>query len=231
MPTLKTQYEEFCQAYVRSPNAGEAAREAGYAFEHRYQQGYRLLQRADICRRIAELRTAAADRDCVRVEALLTKLETFYRLALKDHNANAAVRVIELQAKLAGLIGGRGGPRPVALALDAAPLGAPTKDADSDADADEEAEADDGADTQGDAEDDNDDDAEGDNDDGANAAASAPAGPLPSPAISPSIGPAVVPPTDPDAGSSTGPSAEVRRAALVAVARSAARKRRRAAGR
>ena len=228
MPTLKPQYEEFCQAYVRSPNAGEAAREAGYAFEHRYQQGYRLLQRADICQRIAELRAAAAERDCVRVEALLTKLETFYRLALKDHNANAAVRVIELQAKLVGLIGGRGGPRPVALAFEATSLGAPTKDAD--ADADEEAEADDGADgidgadTQGDAEDD---DADAEDDNGADVAASAPAAPLPSPAISPSV----VPPTDPSAGSSTGPTAEVRRAALVAVARSAARKRRRAAGR
>lgn len=227
MPTLKPQYEEFCQAYVRSPNAGEAAREAGYAFEHRYQQGYRLLQRADICQRIAELRAAAADRDCVRVEALLTKLETFYRLALKDHNANAAVRVIELQAKLVGLIGGRGGPRPVALAFEATSLGAPADDADADADEDDEADG---------AADGIDGDEDDDGADVADVAASAPApaapaGPLPSPitspAISPSIGTAVVPPTDPAAG----PSAEVRRAALVAVARSAARKRRRASGR
>lgn len=168
MPTLKTQYEEFCQAYVRSPNAGEAAQEAGYTFEHRYQQGYRLLQRADISQRIAELRAAVAERECVRVEALLTKLETSYRQALKDRNSTAAVRVIELQAKLAGLIGGRAPLRPAML--DGASPAAACDDADGYSD-----------------------DAVDEDDGRADVLAPPPAGLLPSPTICPSDGSSIGP--------------------------------------
>ena len=104
MSALKPAYETFCQSYVIYPNATEAAREAGYAFEHASQQGYRLLRKAAIARRIAEVRAELAERECLSPDALLTKLEAAFRSALKGGQAVAAARVVETQAKLAGLL-------------------------------------------------------------------------------------------------------------------------------
>ena len=100
----KRQYEAFCNAYVQFPNAGEAAEEAGYTFQYRYQQGYRLLRRPQIQRRIRELREELASYEAQSVGVLLAKLETSFKRAIKDGNSYAAVRVIELQAKLNGFV-------------------------------------------------------------------------------------------------------------------------------
>jgi phage terminase small subunit len=104
MPTLKPAYEAFCQAYVANPNATSAARDAGYSFEHAHQQGYRLLRRAPIVRRLAELRSLQAERECMAPEALLSKLETAFRAALKMDQPAAAARIIEVRAKIAALL-------------------------------------------------------------------------------------------------------------------------------
>ena len=103
MSALKPAYETFCQSYVIYPNASEAAREAGYSFENAGQQGYRLLRRATIARRIAELRAEQAERECLSPDALLSKLEAAFRAALKNGQAVAAARIVESQAKLSCL--------------------------------------------------------------------------------------------------------------------------------
>lgn len=108
MGTLrKRQYETFCYSYVRFPNAGEAAEDAGYSYQNRHQQGYRLLRRPQIQRRIRELREELAAHEAQSVGVLLAKLETSFKRAIKDGNCYAAVRVLELQAKLNGFIAGR----------------------------------------------------------------------------------------------------------------------------
>jgi len=103
MPALrKRQHEEFCHLYVANPNAGSAALSAGYEHANRFTQGYRLLRRPDIAARVLELREEIAARECASVGVLLAKLESAFATAVKDGNAHAAVRVIELQAKLNG---------------------------------------------------------------------------------------------------------------------------------
>jgi phage terminase small subunit len=103
MRSLKPAYEAFCRAYVANPNATLAARSAGYAFEHGYQQGYRLMRRAPILRRIGELRAELAERECLAPGALLAKLETAFHVAIEKDQPAAAARVIEAQARLAAL--------------------------------------------------------------------------------------------------------------------------------
>ena len=103
MPKLrKRQHEDFCLAYAVHANAGEAALSAGYEYNNRFQQGYRLLRRPEIAARLQELREEIAQRECQSVAALLTKLESAFGTAIHDHNTLAAVRIIELQAKLSG---------------------------------------------------------------------------------------------------------------------------------
>jgi len=57
---LSQQYEIFCLHYVASSNATQAAITAGYSAHTARQQGYRMLQRADIRSRIRELNEPAA---------------------------------------------------------------------------------------------------------------------------------------------------------------------------
>lgn len=102
MLRLKPAHEAFCRAYAAYPNAAEAARSAGYSFESASQQGYRLLRRAFVVRRVAELRAEMVERECGTPTALLAKLETTFRAALHKDQPIAAARVVEAQAKLSG---------------------------------------------------------------------------------------------------------------------------------
>ena len=104
MPALKPAYEAFCQAYVANPNATSAAQSAGYDFNYAHQQGYRLMRRPAIAQRIAELRSLQVERECLAPEALLSKLDAAFRAALKNDQPAAAGRIVESQAKIAGVI-------------------------------------------------------------------------------------------------------------------------------
>ncbi|MCD6073238.1 MAG: hypothetical protein K0Q70_121, partial [Rhodospirillales bacterium] len=75
---------------------------AGYEHANRFTQGYRLLRRPEIAARVLELREEVAARECQSVAVLLAKLEGAFNTAIKDGNPYAAVRIIELQAKLTG---------------------------------------------------------------------------------------------------------------------------------
>jgi phage terminase small subunit len=108
MRKLKPQYEEFCRAYVTTSNAGQAAVDAGYSGANRYHQGAELLARPEIVARVRQLRAELAERESLHVESLLAKLEIAYAQAVHARNTIAIVRVIELQAKLAGLVGSTG---------------------------------------------------------------------------------------------------------------------------
>ncbi|MGH6660878.1 MAG: terminase small subunit, partial [Rhodospirillales bacterium] len=104
---LRRRHELFCQYFVLYGNAARAAGEAGYTEPAAKNQGYRLLRRPEIKARIADIhRDLAADvnRD---QSVLLGKLEAVYRRAVDDGYLNAAARVVELQARLAGLPIGR----------------------------------------------------------------------------------------------------------------------------
>ena len=52
---LNEKQEKFAQSYVLNHNATEADKSAGYSTRSAYNQGYRLLQEAEVMERIEEL--------------------------------------------------------------------------------------------------------------------------------------------------------------------------------
>lgn len=114
MAELNERQELFCRCYVLRPVGSWAAVEAGYEPRGAGVQACRLLDRPAIRARIAELRAQVARQHARDTDALLAKLESICELSLKDHQYHAAVRVVTLQARLAGLLPERGATRAVA---------------------------------------------------------------------------------------------------------------------
>ncbi|MBK8907918.1 MAG: terminase small subunit [Rhodospirillales bacterium] len=104
MPDLISQRKEkFCRRYVGSLNAAAAARHAGYAPQSCRTSAYRLLREPAVQARIAELQAEDARQVGDQSETLVGKLESVFRLAVEYHHFSAAVRIVEMQAKLAGI--------------------------------------------------------------------------------------------------------------------------------
>ncbi|MBT5109624.1 MAG: terminase small subunit [Rhodospirillaceae bacterium] len=99
-PSLNERQKRFCEAYVRQPVGRYAALEAGYSPKGATVQAYRLLERPDIRARIDELRADVAARNCLRKDTILSKLEAIYEGSMASHQYHAAVRAVELQARL-----------------------------------------------------------------------------------------------------------------------------------
>ena len=116
-------HEAFCQEYAACGNATEAAREVGYEYEHAANQGYRLLRRPDIQARLEEIKSEVeaweAERDAERAarrarlatmrateaETLLAKLDPVYEALLDKGEHDEVMKVIALQAEIAGHLG------------------------------------------------------------------------------------------------------------------------------
>ncbi len=122
MLLLHPKYEAFCRHYAEDGNATEAAREAGFSYEHAAQQGYRLLKRPDVQARLFEmaaakdearagalaerlaLRDKLAAMQATEAETLLAKLDPVYERRLAAHDHEGVMKVIALQARIAGLL-------------------------------------------------------------------------------------------------------------------------------
>ena len=107
MKRLKKRHEDFCQNYIYDLNGARAARLAGYSASTARQQAVRLLGREDIRERVRVLRMETARRNCMIPEILMAKLEMVFRQALEYRQCTSAIRAIELQARLAGLLPAR----------------------------------------------------------------------------------------------------------------------------
>jgi hypothetical protein len=123
MQLLHPRYEIFCREYARHGNATEAAREAEFSHAHAANQAYRLLKRADIQARLAELalrdakiltdmalereaqRARLAAMQATGAEALLAKLDPVYENRLDAGDHAAVLKIVHLQARIAGLLG------------------------------------------------------------------------------------------------------------------------------
>lgn len=104
MPALTSpRKEKFCRRYVGSLNAAAAARHAGYAPQSCRTSAYRLLREPAVQARIAELQAEDARQVGDQTETLVGKLESVFRLAVEYHHFSAAVRIVEMQAKLSGI--------------------------------------------------------------------------------------------------------------------------------
>src|SRR3546814_8244082 len=92
------QQEDFCNIYVRYPNATRAAVEVGYSHASARNQGYRLLRDEAVLARIAELRADMVRRHCLGTETLLAKLEALYTTAFEGQYYRSEEHTSELQS-------------------------------------------------------------------------------------------------------------------------------------
>ena len=106
---LKERQEKFCQAYLISRNATSAAKEAGYSERSAYNQGYELLKKPEIQRRLEELEEEySTDVD------VISELEKQYEQAKTNGNGQTALKALELLSRVRGNNAEDEGPQDVA---------------------------------------------------------------------------------------------------------------------
>lgn len=110
-------YELFCRSYAIFASGARAARAAEYATRTAKFQAMRLLKRPEIQARVVELRAEIARNYSLDAATLLCKLEACFIQAYEDRDDKSAARVIESQARVAGILKGRTPPIPPLLAL------------------------------------------------------------------------------------------------------------------
>lgn len=106
---LKERQEKFCQAYLISRNATSAAKEAGYSERSAYNQGYELLKKPEVQRRLEELEEEYnTDVDVV------SELEKQYEQAKANGNGQTALKALELLSRVRGNNAEDDGPQDIA---------------------------------------------------------------------------------------------------------------------
>lgn len=110
--SLKPQHEAFCRAYAAEPNGAEAARAAGYAEAGARHQAFKLLQRPDILERLNELGAEVRARRDDTAAALVASLDPVYRANLDAERYDRVLQVVELQARIGGILRGGSTIRP-----------------------------------------------------------------------------------------------------------------------
>ncbi len=104
--TLNSRQEIFCRTYGSGVNGTLAAREAGYGAAGAPKQASRLLQNPDVAERIGEYQAEQAAARAEMSQTLIDKLEPLYQSRLDAGDNEAVLQVVELQARIAGLISG-----------------------------------------------------------------------------------------------------------------------------
>lgn len=97
---LTLRQNEFCECFVATGNAAEAARRAGYSERTARFQGHRLLKDARVQVRVQALQTALADK--IDPALILGRLENLYGLAERGGGYRAAARILVLMGRLVG---------------------------------------------------------------------------------------------------------------------------------
>ena len=94
---LNEKQEKFAQSYVLNHNATEAAKSAGYSTRSAYNQGYRLLQEAEVMERIEEL-----SREMKTSVDVISEIEDQYAYAKAEGHTNSAIKALELLSRVRG---------------------------------------------------------------------------------------------------------------------------------
>ena len=97
-------HEKFCREYVIDvTNQAAAAIRAGYSAKTAAQQASRLLTKANIAARVAELQAEAAERSEVTVDNVIAKLAELRDAAAAAKQFGPAARCEELRGKTLGM--------------------------------------------------------------------------------------------------------------------------------
>lgn len=97
---LKPRQDRFCEFFVATGNAADAARQAGYSKRAARNQGHRLLCNPFVAARVRVLQSAIALK--IDPGLILGRLENLYRLAVENGAYRAAARILVLQGRMVG---------------------------------------------------------------------------------------------------------------------------------
>ena len=100
---LTPRRKRFCEFYVASLNAKQAAIEAGYSKTSARVTGVRILKDPEVQKYIVEQQAEAAERNNVTVDEVIEKLRETYVDAKKANQNGPAVRAVELLGKTVGM--------------------------------------------------------------------------------------------------------------------------------
>ena len=100
---LTAKQARFSEEFMVDMNATAAAKRAGYSEKTAYSQGQRLLKKAEVAARIAELQAESAKRLEVTADDVTRMLLESYRDAKAVNQHGPAVRAAELLGKRLGL--------------------------------------------------------------------------------------------------------------------------------
>ncbi len=103
MAELTPKQQRFCSEYLCDLNATAAAKRAGYSEATAHVQGPRLLENVRVAARITELQEAAAQRNEVTLDEVITMLRKSYEDAKAAKQHGPAVRAAELLGRYMGL--------------------------------------------------------------------------------------------------------------------------------
>ena len=103
-PTLSSRKELFAHHVARGASLAQAARLAGYSPQGARQRGSVLMAESDVRLRVEALRHAWMDERNGRVERAIERLDEIIDMAMELQRPTAALKAMDLQLKLAGVI-------------------------------------------------------------------------------------------------------------------------------
>jgi phage terminase small subunit len=103
-PPLSSRKELFAHHVARGASLAQAARLAGYSPQGARQRGSVLMAESDVRLRVEALRHAWMDERKGRVEQAIERLDKIIDMALELQRPTAALKAMEFQLKLSGVI-------------------------------------------------------------------------------------------------------------------------------
>jgi phage terminase small subunit len=103
-PPLSSRKELFAHHVARGASLAQAARLAGYSPQGARQRGSVLMAESDVRLRVEVLRHAWMDERKGRVEQAIKRLDKIIDMALELQRPTAALKAMEFQLKLSGVI-------------------------------------------------------------------------------------------------------------------------------
>jgi len=103
-PPLSSRKELFAHHVARGASLAQAARLAGYSPQGARQRGSVLMAESDVRLRVEALRHAWMDERNSRVERAIERLDEIIDMAMELRRPTAALKAMEFQLKLSGVI-------------------------------------------------------------------------------------------------------------------------------
>lgn len=104
LAALPLRIANFVREYVKDGNGKQAALRAGYAPSCAKTRAWQLLKDERVKTAVAAARTAIAERTCYDADQAMAELQDGMQFAKQTNNATALARMIELRARITGVL-------------------------------------------------------------------------------------------------------------------------------